>query len=743
VVASVIALTLLGGVVAVAGRAPVAGAAATTNRFVATTPCRLADVRSGAGVERIDAQTVRVFVAGRCGIPVDASAAAVTVTVDSSTTPGAGYVTIWPEGQPIPTASIVNYTQGQIRANGTIISIGAGGAVDLFTQNGAPVVVDVTGWFVPATTATSGRFVPIAPARAIDTRQPPRQAAMRAGETLRVALPAGVPTDASAVAITITATDSADAGFITVSPAGTPFPPTSVLNTDRRGQTRAAGTIVGVTPQGLDVYSLTGGHVIVDVTGWFTSDGAPDAGTGLFVPAVAPRRLLDTRSADPVWQSGEVEVANVAADASALVLNVTIVNPIQLGFLSAHAARQERPPTSTVNAMVRNEIAAAMAIVPTSTAGVGVYSNAGADVVVDYAGHFVGAPGAPTLSAPTNIRPPDCTTNTDADGLTALFRSGAAFTGADYQRQFTLPDGRILWMFQDVYVRGRGGQSKLVHNAGLVQTGACFTILQTGNFANPGAYLFADSTQFQQHWFWPLGGEVGSDGLFHVFVAEMRENGSTYLSKTEPLATWIVAIDPVSLQVVDRRKAVDSSASLYGWSVASDDTYSYLYAHCHRQFGWSAFPFVDPPVYVHDLTCSSKVEVARVPKGRFDQPLAYWNGSSWVANPSAAVSIVPGDRFVSAGQFYRRNGKWVSVTKIGDWFGDKILVETATSPQGPYTTVLSIPTPPACDDCNTYFASLVPYPDTTGRWIVGLSNNQYGDHDLSRYDPTFFTIAPV
>jgi hypothetical protein len=316
------------------------------------------------------------------------------------------------------------------------------------------------------------------------------------------------------------------------------------------------------------------------------------------------------------------------------------------------------------------------------------------------------------------------------------------FKGADYQRAFALPDGRTLWVFQDVYIRTRTG-SRFVHNAGLVQDGTCFTLLHTGTFAQPGAWLFADQTQTQQHWFWPLAGDIGVDGRFHLFVAEMRENTPTYLGQTEPTSTWVVTIDPTTLQVTDRRKAVDAGAALYGWSVTSSDQYTYLYAHCHRQFGWSAFPFVSPPVYIHDLGCASRITVARVPRGQFDQPMSYWNGSSWSADPGSAVNIVPGDRFVSAGQFFFRNGAWVSVTKLGDWFGDKLLVEVASRPQGPYRTVQTIVPTERCSDCNTYAPTLLPYPDGNGNWIVGISNNSFTSLDLRVYDPTFLAIPPV
>ena len=736
-------MSLLTSALVAAVPAPAAAAQATARFQAAPSPCRLADVRTGLGMQRLDAAIVRVPVAGQCGVPSDATAVSLTVTVDASLTPAGGYVSIWPEGAPIPTASIVNHLPNEVRANGTIVGL-LGGSVAILSSTGAPVVVDVTGWFVPATSSSAGRFVPVAPTRAVDTRLAPRAAPLAAGETITVPLPPGVPADAAAVAVTVTTTEGRAPGYLSIAPAGVARPPSSVLNTDARNQTRAAGAVVGVTPAGLDVFSLSGGHVIVDVTGWFTGATAPDGTDGLFVAEPAPRRLLDTRSGDPIWAQGAVEIPNVAPDAAALVLNVAIVLPRSPGFLTAYPARQALPGTSTVNGPFTGEVAAAMAIVPTSQVGVGLFASHGADAVVDVSGWFTGAPASAPGAAPTNVRPPECASGTDPAQLNAFFAGGTAFTGADYQRPFLLPDGRALWVFQDVYVRGRGGRSTFVHNAALVQNGACFTVLYSGNYAAPAEYLFPDVTQRERRWFWPLAGEMGTDGRFHLFVAEMRENGPSYLSYTEPLATWKVAIDLATMQVVDRRPAVDASNALYGFSVVSDDAHTYLYAHCHRQFGWSAFPFVDPPVYVHDFGCVQKMTVARVPRGRFDVPMEYWNGTSWTTNAAAAANVVPTGRFVSASQFYRTApNKYVAITKVGDWFGGTIEIDIAPAPQGPYRTVKTIAVPAACGDCNNYFATLLPFGTTTGQWIIGLSNNVFGPVDLSRYDPTFFATPPV
>ena len=115
------------------------------------------------------------------------------------------------------------------------------------------------------------------------------------------------------------------------------------------------------------------------------------------------------------------------------------------------------------------------------------------------------------------------------------------------------------------------------------------------------------------------------------------------------------------MQVVDRRPATDDSASLYGFSVASDDDYTYLYAHCYRQFGWDAFPFVSPPVYVHDWDCAGHVTVARVPSGHFDQRTEvlerHRRGSPTRPAPSAWCRR---DGWSTASQFYRDGDRWIA-----------------------------------------------------------------------------------
>jgi hypothetical protein len=734
------AVTLVDGV---SGGAPAVSATAGTSAFEAVTPCRLADTRNGAGVQAVAADRIRVQVTGRCGVPPTASAVVLTVTVTRAT--AAGFITAWPAGKPLPTASTVNFRAGQDRANGAIVTIGDGGAIDVHGSMPADIVVDVNGWFRPAESATAGRFVPIPPRRIFDSRDAAFGRPLAAEESLALAIPDGIAADARALAVNVTTTGPNEPGFVTLHPAGTSLPEASVLNTDGADQTRAAGVITPLSPDGFTVYSKAGGHVIVDVTGWFTGPSADDATEGLFVPAPAPQRVIDTRAGDPIWHGGTVDVPidvsiGVPA-ASSVALNVTLVGARGWGFFTAHPARTPAPATSTVNAGAKGETAANFAVIPTSTSGVAVTAYGGGDLVADLAGWFVGTPAPATLGSPENVRPPVCAPDTSPAGLTTFFAGGEPFSGADYQRAFPLPDGRTLWLFQDVNIATRAG-SQFVHNAGLVQSGNCFHILQSGGYANPGEYLLPWAIDRFRRWFWPLAGEMGVDGNFHLLVAEMVGRGS-YLDQVEPVATWRVEIDLTELSVVAFEPAPDASPALYGWSVTSDASYTYLYAHCYRQFGWDVLPFTDPPLFAHDWDCTDDVTVARVPRGRLDLQPSYWNGTSWGADRSAAVPVIPNwGRAVNAAQVRFDGSRFVAVTKEGDWWGDTIYLDVASSAQGPWRTYAAIPVRARCADCNTYFASFVPRPAADRSMVIGLSNNTFTGPFTGYYSPSFFTVPP-
>ena len=275
----------------------VVAAAASTSALVPLQPCRLLDTRTSSRVAA--GAIVEVDVVGRCGIPAGANAVVVTLTVSGAAAPG--FLTGWDGASERPEVSNLNFGSGETRANTALLPL-HDGRFALFAQSAVDLIVDVSGAFVETETATAGRFVAVGPARVADTRT---AGALAPGTTVRVPLPEHVPADAVALAVTLTTADSPGAGYVTASPAGSPRPEASVLNTDGAGQTRAVGAIVPVSADGLDVYTSSGSAVIADVTGYFTGPSAPASAEGLFV-AAAPRRLLDTRPGVPVYGRGSV-----------------------------------------------------------------------------------------------------------------------------------------------------------------------------------------------------------------------------------------------------------------------------------------------------------------------------------------------------------------------------------------------------------------------------------------------------
>ncbi|MFM2073016.1 MAG: hypothetical protein RLZZ623_3280, partial [Actinomycetota bacterium] len=149
--------------------APESGAAPSAS-FTGVAPSRLLDTRAGfttvdgiaagAGI-RVAGSVTTVLVAGRAGVPADASAAALNITVTEPST--AGFVTVFPCGS-IPSTSSVNFIAGQTISNSAIAALDATGHVCLFTSTATQLVVDVNGWF------GSGTFIGVGPHRMMDTR---------------------------------------------------------------------------------------------------------------------------------------------------------------------------------------------------------------------------------------------------------------------------------------------------------------------------------------------------------------------------------------------------------------------------------------------------------------------------------------------------------------------------------------------------------------------------------------------
>lgn len=414
-----------------------AAVASGSTVFQPVNPCRLLDTRRDRSFPLANGETVRVDVAGRCGTPSDATVAVLSLTVTETT--GPGYVTAYPAGSVRRSTSNLNYRGNATIANSAIVLL-ADGAVDIYVDRSTHLVVDVTGAFVPVDDpVASGRFVPVTAARLVDTREDGR----RGIGSLDVPLPAGVPSDATAVVVNVTIVDAAKQGYITVHPGGTTAPVASVQNADLLDRTRAVTLIAPVTAQGFRVYRSMVADLVVDVSGWFTGPSAPVGDDGLFLPR-APDRIRDSRlTFDPLHAGGTVDIEFPdAARSSAVAANLTSVDAVAPGFVTAHPARLSPATVSNLNPHWRAPIAN-LALMQTSIKGLSAYAYEGTHLLVDVVGRFTGrplptGPSGDVPTPPTNEMPAN---EMPTYGGRVLFVSDSAFASIRWLGELAMLQG--------------------------------------------------------------------------------------------------------------------------------------------------------------------------------------------------------------------------------------------------------------------------------------------------------------
>ena len=119
--------------------------------FHTVTPCRIVDTRNATGpfgAPALSAGAARAFaIAGQCGVPTDASAVALNVTVTNPTSGGS--LTAYPGTGAVPGTSTVSFAAGRTRANNTTIGL-VGGFVSILDRQETgttDVIIDVSGYY--------------------------------------------------------------------------------------------------------------------------------------------------------------------------------------------------------------------------------------------------------------------------------------------------------------------------------------------------------------------------------------------------------------------------------------------------------------------------------------------------------------------------------------------------------------------------------------------------------------------
>jgi hypothetical protein len=365
-------------------------------------PVRVLDTRGSSTPRVANGQSRTLVLTGHYGVPSNATAVILNVTGVSPLL--ADNIRAFPSsrspGAPIPEVSNVNNNKGATRANLVTVPISAGGRdtragrVDLYVSGGATMLLaDLQGYYAP-TAATY--FHPIAPVRVLNTTGSTAGPVV-AGHPidLKVTGAHGVPANAAAVAMTVTAVRATANTYVSVYPTGA-TPSSSSLNEDK-GTTVANQVVAGVGTGGKVQFKNGVGstHLIADLVGWYDTNSV---GGTLFRPTL-PTRLVDTRPGK-LGKGGvrDVEVASadsffgVPATATAAVVNLTGTAPTLPTYLTIYpkpASGAAFPNTSNVN-LAAGQTAASHATVLLGSGGwVRVRNfNGQVAVIVDLAGWF-------------------------------------------------------------------------------------------------------------------------------------------------------------------------------------------------------------------------------------------------------------------------------------------------------------------------------------------------------------------
>ena len=242
----------------------------TAGEFKPLAPSRILDTRTAAKLG--PAATMNLPVTNKGGVPTT-GVSAVVMNVTATNPTAASYLTLWPAGAPMQTASNLNFSAGATVANRVIVPVGTGGQVSIFNGAGSTdVVADVNGYFTDPAGSSGQLMVPVSPVRILDTRTSAQTLAAGRSVSVPIAGANAVPANATAAILNVTATNTTSASFFTVFPGTGTQPLASDLN-----------WIAGWTVPNLAVVKLGAGSASI-YNGAGSADAVVDA-FGYFVPS--------------------------------------------------------------------------------------------------------------------------------------------------------------------------------------------------------------------------------------------------------------------------------------------------------------------------------------------------------------------------------------------------------------------------------------------------------------------------
>lgn len=254
--------------------------------------------------------------------------------------------------------------------------------------------------------------------------------------------------------------------------------------------------------------------------------------------------------------------------------------------------------------------------------------------------------------------------------------AGGGWTGGSGTSSVALPDGRVVWLFADVFLgtvnpdHSRSANSPMVNNVLVIQDGTALTAtLYGGTPEAPTALVKPDEAG---EVYWIADGVVEGDTL-KVIYNRMRITGTGALDFQQTgvaLATFTLP-DLTLTSVVDLPLGPKIS---WGGGIFPDGAHTYIY-------GISSAP--GRMKFAH---------LARVPAGGLSGAWEFWTGSGWSPNVAEVGRLISG---VGAGGVQKIGSQYVWVSHEENLvFDPQFVAYTSPSPTGPFIGPIQLFTAP-------------------------------------------------
>lgn len=398
----------------ISGSPSASAAVAGATKFVPLgSPTRIVDSRTGLGTAAapLSADTSRDIQITGGVVPANATAVLINVTADAPK--AGGWLQVLPTGVGVVGASsTLNLDLGGVTLpNAAFTPLGNGGQLTVHSTFETDLVIDVFGYFVPATSSDSGRLVTVTPARILDTRSRLGWAPANPGDSK----------DCASFATTAAAQDwyeahvdlfgdvarlDADGDGLAcepseTAPAATPAAPTPVVpvaptpsKPANPGNSKDCGDFgtYAEAKAWFDLHYPYYGDVArldADDDG-LPCESLPGGPSSVTVPLPNAKVLGGTTLTVQVTGRGGIPTTGV----SAVVLNVTAVLPKANGWVQVAPTPVTVGASSNLNTTVGVTVANLVVVPVSSTGKIDIHSTTGGDLLADVFGYFTAA-GSP------------------------------------------------------------------------------------------------------------------------------------------------------------------------------------------------------------------------------------------------------------------------------------------------------------------------------------------------------------